>query len=89
MRGDARRFRLGASRLLYETEKAPFAPSALRSVRNVFFVEEARHSEISEFSKKYSFVPRVACTCGGFAGGEKTEKVRKSEIAPFSSECDK
>ena len=42
MRGDARRFRLVASRLLYEPENAHFAPIALRFVRNVCFVEQAR-----------------------------------------------
>ncbi len=45
MRGDARRFRLVASRLLYEPEKAHFAPTALRFVRNVAFVEEAGQFE--------------------------------------------
>ena len=87
MRGDARRFRLVASRLLYETEKAHFAPIALRFVRNVCFVEEARHFENYEFSKTAPFSRRVACTCGDFAGGGKTRKVGKSEISGFKCEC--
>ena len=81
MRGDPRRFRRVASRLLHETESAHFAPIALRFVQNVCFVKEARHFENSEFSKTSPFFRRVACTCGDFAGGEKREKSEKVKFA--------